>query len=366
MDSMDVYERLAFKLDNLPNGYPRTETGEEIKILRMIFHPEEAEVFIKMFQVPESAVAIAERVGKPVEEMEFFLPRMVRRGQIGMIRSANGERLYYVLPFIVGVYEGQRNVLDSDLAEAGEKYIHTFMTALGQVTPPIGQIMPVGVDVPAETKNQSSNDIRKMINEAVAFNIKDCICRKGRRVLGHECNHLTKDGKPVGCLAISKDPNAFSGPSAAVLGKNVSKEEALKVLDDAEAQGLVHCTLNVSNYNTVPICNCCDCCCDILHAVKAFDVPQLLAKSDLMAQIDQGSCTACGVCKDERCPMDAIAEDKGCYTVIGERCIGCGVCTITCPTAAISIEKKDSDEKVATHMQWMEARAKNRGKEFPA
>lgn len=364
---MDVYERLAFKLDNLPNGYPRTETGEEIKILRMIFHPEEAEVFIKMFQVPESAVAIAERVGKSVEEMEFFLYRMVRRGQIGMIRSANGERSYYVLPFIVGIYEGQRNVLDSDLAEAGEKYIHTFMTALGQVTPPIGQIMPVGVDVPAETKIQSSNDIRKMINEAVAFNIKDCICRKGRRVLGHECNHLTKDGKPVGCLAISKDPNAFTGPAAAILGKNVSKEEALKVLAEAEEAGCVHSTFNVDleNWTTLPICNCCDCCCEFLKAYNTSDTPHMYAQ-DHVAHIDQDICAACGVCKDERCPVGAIAEDNGSYTVLGERCIGCGVCTITCPTAAISIEKKDSDEKVATHMQWMEARAKNRGKEFPA
>ena len=44
MVSMDVYERLARKLDGLPNGFPRTEIGVELKLLRKIFHPEEAEV----------------------------------------------------------------------------------------------------------------------------------------------------------------------------------------------------------------------------------------------------------------------------------------------------------------------------------
>jgi predicted nucleic acid-binding OB-fold protein len=28
----DVYERLATVLDTLPNGFPRTETGEEIAL----------------------------------------------------------------------------------------------------------------------------------------------------------------------------------------------------------------------------------------------------------------------------------------------------------------------------------------------
>jgi hypothetical protein len=38
----DVYKRLAQKLDGLPNGYPATEGGVELKLLRNIFTPEEA------------------------------------------------------------------------------------------------------------------------------------------------------------------------------------------------------------------------------------------------------------------------------------------------------------------------------------
>lgn len=38
----DVYELLASHLDALPNGFPRTESGIELKILKKIFNEEEA------------------------------------------------------------------------------------------------------------------------------------------------------------------------------------------------------------------------------------------------------------------------------------------------------------------------------------
>ena len=34
----DVYEQLAKKLDKIPNGFPATESGVELKILRKIFY----------------------------------------------------------------------------------------------------------------------------------------------------------------------------------------------------------------------------------------------------------------------------------------------------------------------------------------
>ena len=40
-----VYRKLAKVLDTLPNGFPATENGLEIKILKKIFTPEEADLF---------------------------------------------------------------------------------------------------------------------------------------------------------------------------------------------------------------------------------------------------------------------------------------------------------------------------------
>ncbi len=40
----EIYRNLARRLDSLPNGYPPTEDGEELRILEKLFSPEEAEL----------------------------------------------------------------------------------------------------------------------------------------------------------------------------------------------------------------------------------------------------------------------------------------------------------------------------------
>ncbi|MFX0081889.1 MAG: hypothetical protein ACFE94_09065 [Candidatus Hodarchaeota archaeon] len=50
----DVYRRLQEHLDSMPVGYPATKSGVEIKILKHLFTPEEAEVALKLKFQPES------------------------------------------------------------------------------------------------------------------------------------------------------------------------------------------------------------------------------------------------------------------------------------------------------------------------
>ena len=64
----DVYKQLAKRLDQLPHGYPATEIDVELKILRKIFTPEEAEMALKLKYSPETADTIAERLGEQVQE----------------------------------------------------------------------------------------------------------------------------------------------------------------------------------------------------------------------------------------------------------------------------------------------------------
>jgi len=63
----DVYKRLAKRLDELPNGFPETEEGVELKILQEIFTPGEAEMALKLRPVPETVEQIAERIGRSVD-----------------------------------------------------------------------------------------------------------------------------------------------------------------------------------------------------------------------------------------------------------------------------------------------------------
>ncbi len=61
----------AERLDQLPHGYPATDTGVELKISRKIFSSEEAEMALKLKYFPETADAIAERLGEPVEIKQY-------------------------------------------------------------------------------------------------------------------------------------------------------------------------------------------------------------------------------------------------------------------------------------------------------
>jgi len=59
----DVYERLREHLDTLPGGFPKTEDGVELRILRRLFTPEEAELAQHLRWKFEPASVIAKRAG---------------------------------------------------------------------------------------------------------------------------------------------------------------------------------------------------------------------------------------------------------------------------------------------------------------
>jgi len=350
----DVYRRLAQKLDELPHGYPPTESGVEIKILKKIFLPEEAEMALKIRPVPEPAEAIAQRLGKPLPEMQEILDTMVRKGQIGSI-AADGMQTYALFPFIVGIWEFQMNRLDKELAELFHEYYPHLGEVLAKFAPSVTRVVPIQAQIKAEQQVLPYEDVRQMFGRAKSFQLMNCICRKEQALLGKPCKYSSEV-----CMGFSRHEGAFDKYP---LGKIISKEQALAVLDKAEEEGLVHMTYNLKG-DSFFLCNCCSCCCLALKAVKDFNFPHMLAKSHYVATIDQETCAACGTCANERCPMDAIVEDNGGYKVQPERCIGCGVCTNTCPTESMSLVHRPESEReqpAENIFDWYMKRAQSRG-----
>ena len=354
----DVYHRLAKKLDELPSGYPATESGIELKILRNIFTPEEAEMALKMRPMPETVEAVAKRLGKSVSEMQRILDHMVERGQIAAA-TISGRQMYLLLPFVVGIYELQLNRMDKEFAELFEEYLPELLKTLGGHEPALARVVPVSTEIRQDLHVHRYEDVRRMIDEARSFQVTDCVCRKVRVLEGRPCNHTMQ-----ACLFLSNEENAY--PEKYLRGRVISRGDALKLLESSEQEGLVHCTYNIEDGH-IFICNCCPCACVGLRSVKEFNAPHLLAKSNFVASIDAESCSACGVCADERCPMDAIVEEDGAYSVLPERCIGCGVCTADCPTESIRLERKpeaEHDSPPANIVEWNMKRAASRGIEI--
>jgi ferredoxin len=65
----------------------------------------------------------------------------------------------------------------------------------------------------------------------------------------------------------------------------------------------------------------------------------------------------------ERCPVEAIAADENDKSKVErEKCIGCGVCVIGCPTKAIELVPVSAEEwfHVPSSMaEWEEMRLRN-------
>ena len=350
----DVYKRLAEKLDKMPNGFPATESGVELKILRKIFTPEEAEMALKIKPIPETAEAIAERLDMPLSKMQAILDDMAVKGQIGGVKIG-GQYMYMLFPFVIGIFEFQLNRIDKELAEMVEEYAPSLMGTVGNFPPHFVRVVPVNTQIKAEHQVLLHEDVHQIIENAKSFQVMDCICRKESALLGHPCDHTLE-----ACMSFSSEEGAFDKHP---LGRVITKEEALEVAAKAEEEGLVHHTYNVKSGHYF-ICNCCSCCCGILRGMNDFHAPYLIAKSNYVAMIDQESCETCGVCADERCPVEAIEEVDGTYAVKPERCIGCGVCTTGCPTESISLIRKpeSSWNDPPSHLvEWYMKRAASRG-----
>ena len=351
-----IYEQLAAKLDEFPHGFPRTESGVELRILEKIFAPDEAAMAVRLLPIPEPMGAIAHRLGLPAEELRPILERMVRRGQILSFRLL-GEMAYGLAPFVIGIYEFQLPRMDAELATLVEEYAPHLLGTVGGTKPALARVIPVNARIDAAAAILPYEDVRGMLAGARSFRLMECICRTEQAKLGKPCSHPLET-----CMAFSTRENAYEGTLATDYGRTVTREEALAVLDLSERDGLVHCTYNVQR-EPMFVCNCCTCCCGFLRGVKEFGAPHLLVRSNWVSAIEAGRCTACGACAGGRCPMDAIAEQDGRYTVSEGRCIGCGVCTIGCPADAIMLESRPRRERTTppgTIATWAFARAVQR------
>jgi Pyruvate/2-oxoacid:ferredoxin oxidoreductase delta subunit len=324
----DVYDLLAKKLDNLPQGFPSTESGVELKILRRIFSPEDAELALNLRPIPETARTIAERLGRPVEEIRVTLDEMAKKGQIAS-QTMSREQVYIFIPFLPGIWEFQ-------------------------------VILPVNTQIEAGSQVQRYEDVRKIVEQAKSFLVQDCQCRKERKILGHGCNHTIEN-----CIQFSMHENAYD--YFRLGGRIISREETLQILEKVEEEGLVHNAVYNTKKGHVSICNCCPCCCVALRGIKEFGAKHAVAKSNFVALIDQDTCSECGECSDERCPMEAIVEEDGGYRVLDDVCIGCGACTVTCPTESITLNlrpESEQDQPPENIADWVIKRASNRGIEL--
>lgn len=343
------YERLAEALDGLPNGFPRTSSGVEIRILKKILSAEEASLASRLGGSWETCETISERVGIPVEQAETRLTKMAERGLLWHTVK-EGRPLFRLAPFIVGIYEDQLASMDHELAHLVEDYLaNGGASGIMKPQPAIHRVIPAN----KATKSESVlpyDDVKAILIAAKSFGLRDCVCRVQQEHIGRKCDFPIRT-----CLFFSPR----EGPQHEY---SISKERALAFLDEAEELGLVHTVSNVME-GIGYVCNCCGCCCGLLRGITDWGIGNSVACANYYAEIDPEECVGCGICAD-RCQVHAISEDGEVSAVDRVKCIGCGLCVTGCPNGAARLQRKPDDEIVSPPTDfaaWEEQRLRNRG-----
>ena len=350
MMNEDSYEKLAEALDRLPNSFPRTKSRVEIAILKRIFSPKEAKLASQLTRKFETAKEIGARVNEKSETLEDELKRMAQRGLLWHFEY-EGVSYCRLAPFLIGFYEAQLHTMDHTLAHLVEEYFaEGGAEGIMKPQPALHRVIPSQAAFKTDWI-MPYDDVKKVLQTQKTFSLRDCICRVQQERLGNRrCNFPVRT-----CLS-------FSSFERQPRPEDISKEEALALLDEFERIGLVHTVSNVMEGFTY-VCNCCGCCCGILRAINEWGIENSVARANYYSEIDGDKCKGCGACV-KRCQVKAISIRNGVAVVDTKRCIGCGLCITGCPTGAAKLHKKPEAETVnppKNFTVWEDERLRNRG-----
>ena len=338
-----VYSKLQHHLDSQAVGFPATKSGSEIRILKHIFTPIEAEIATCLTYKFEPLETVFKRAGHIVESPEKLAELLDCIGGKGGIelKIKEGEKLYCNAPLVVGIYEYQVGNLTPEFIKDFNEYTSTKKFGVDFLSTEIPQMrtIPIAESIQPQHNVSTFDEVAGLLQKAEApFAIFACICRQKKSLAGEPCQVTDREET---CFAAGNMAQTILRNG---LGREITRDEAISILEQNQKQGLV---LQPSNTEKAEfICSCCGCCCGMLIMHKSLPKPVDFWASNFYAVIDTDTCNGCGIC-EKRCQVGAVSvsEKKQPAAVDLNRCIGCGVCIPTCPTEAISLQKKPAETR---------------------
>ncbi len=336
-----VYVDLQRHIDSQAIGFPATKKGAELRILKQIFSPSEAEIAACLTYKLEPLEAVFARAGNLVaspEKLAEILDAIENKGGIEL-EIRDGKKFYRNVPLVVGMYEFQLDQLTQEFIKDFDEYTSDKRFGVEFLSTKLPQMrtIPIAKSIQPQHHISTFDEITMLLQQAEApFSIFECICRKKRALTGDACK-VTK--RKETCFAAG-------GLAQAVLrngiGREITLDESLSILDENQKDGLV---LQPSNTQKAEfICSCCGCCCGMLNMHKSLPKPVDFWASNFYAVVETAACNGCGNCEN-RCQVGAarVSTRTTKSFVDLNRCIGCGLCIPTCPQKAMSLKRKHSE-----------------------
>jgi ferredoxin len=368
--SLDQKYRQAASVICKQGAVPFPVNDTTIAIIRNVIgnHEEELDFVTAFAKKPSQTMEeLKQSTGLPEEEIDRLATSLAGKGLIFNQPNSAGVMVYRILPLMtVGVLEYKfmgdlkGDDKEKELAQLFEKLIaevreqiqanYDNLVPMFKSAPPVDRTVPTRttedgkpirvisldkkVDVPEEFVLPSQT-VEEIIEKFDDIAVGHCFCRQRHKTLGDTCE---LNAPMLTCFTFGKSARHVVAQGFA---KMVTKEEALKIMKEAEEVGLVHKAFhpgsNVSRPET-SICNCCKDCCDTFNFWREGALP-LINSTYYLSVIDQDLCTGCGVCV-ERCPTDAITlNDEGVAERDEASCVGCGICARFCPEQAVSLKE---------------------------
>lgn len=317
MSIKDPFRALAAKLN-----YADSPTLPAL--MALLVTPQEAEW---MLALPATPAGLADQFGQSEAQVAEALHDLYMRGLV-IVRKNALDGPVYAFPDVGQLMD--HVLFDARHDALGDRFFDLWRDFYNKE---FVRGQPPGRDwgfrvIPVETAIEPASyvlpyeQVSQLILSARRIAVQSCPCRKRER----RCDNPIEM-----CISLNElaDYIMYRG-----LGRELTAEEGLALLCEAEERGLIHEVDNVDRAHV--ICNCCPCCCILFRGVVHHGLRSAIVKSRFRAQVDADLCTDCGACV-EQCHFGALASVEGVVVVDPAECYGCGLCASVCPVEAIAL-----------------------------
>ncbi|MFX0058275.1 MAG: 4Fe-4S binding protein [Candidatus Hodarchaeota archaeon] len=348
-------DKLWYKLARniIKAGGPPIPINETlIQLIKLLINEEQLN-FLLIFKKSLNIEQIKAKIELDENILRQKLKELMQIGMItGIPSRSSGQMIYRLVAFLPGLLEhtlmrGEKGSKQLKLArlwdqlfrdsnEITKKNYDIVMEAFKNA-PPIDRVIPIEQQLKSyEESIFSKSEVQDLIQKFDTIGVSYCYCRHLKDLLNDSCKI---DAPRQNCLTFGRSARFLIENGFA---KELTKTEAIKILEESEEYGLVHKAFHTKadpDLEELGLCSCCQCCCGNFQAFYKGTSPTHTFTSHI-AQVNEDLCIGCANCT-ENCPMEATTLHESIAVIDRNRCIGCGVCVSKCPEKAIELEKTE-------------------------